>query len=434
MATPLVLPFIPALGTNAVLQSGAKLYTYEPGTTTPKSVYTNAALTVPHTNPVVADSDGRFDAIFLDPAEIYRLVLKTSADVTIDETDDFTTQDNALRTDLSDAGGAARVGRSGGGTVADGIFLAGRAAAIAGSKMQIDRLIDSAAFPLEDQASIWSGKLVTRIGLNGTFTSADGQAGSPSQTLFVRAVNNGSPGDVVGATLLSSAAANDTTVFGANILAIGTGKNNCRFVGLEVDVEPTLADTSPAAGSAGIYINVFNKVLNGAFLQTGGVSGGTFANGIILGGLATTGAGLALQSGNNADSLINTTVGTFTTNAIILGNDKARGIRLTGTGAVHGFIYNDTSNNIRLVAGAAGGFAFRNNSDTTSLASIGDSGSGGFVDLAGAGGEYRINGTKVVAARGAAVSAPAGGATIDAEARTAIGTIISRLQAHGLIA
>ncbi|MBS0502619.1 MAG: DUF2793 domain-containing protein [Proteobacteria bacterium] len=39
----------------------------------------------------------------------------------------------------------------------------------------------------------------------------------------------------------------------------------------------------------------------------------------------------------------------------------------------------------------------------------------------------------VVGARGAAVALPAGGATIDAEARTAIAAIIDRLAAHGLI-
>lgn len=45
----------------------------------------------------------------------------------------------------------------------------------------------------------------------------------------------------------------------------------------------------------------------------------------------------------------------------------------------------------------------------------------------------RIGGSQVVGARGAAVADPAGGATIDAEARTAIAAILSRLEAHGLI-
>lgn len=48
--------------------------------------------------------------------------------------------------------------------------------------------------------------------------------------------------------------------------------------------------------------------------------------------------------------------------------------------------------------------------------------------------EYRVSGTKVVGAQGAAVADASGGATIDAEARTAINTLLARLRTHGLIA
>lgn len=45
-----------------------------------------------------------------------------------------------------------------------------------------------------------------------------------------------------------------------------------------------------------------------------------------------------------------------------------------------------------------------------------------------------VAGTKVVGAQGASVADPSGGATIDSQARTAIIAVISRLEAHGLIA
>ena len=48
-------------------------------------------------------------------------------------------------------------------------------------------------------------------------------------------------------------------------------------------------------------------------------------------------------------------------------------------------------------------------------------------------GDYYHSGTQVVTSRQATVADPAGGATVDAEARTAINAIIDRLQAHGLI-
>jgi len=64
---------------------GAKLYFYQTGTTTDQTVYTTAALSTGHSQPVVADSDGFFAAIYLDPDSTvdYTIVLKDSADVTI---------------------------------------------------------------------------------------------------------------------------------------------------------------------------------------------------------------------------------------------------------------------------------------------------------------------------------------------------------------
>lgn len=57
----------------------------------------------------------------------------------------------------------------------------------------------------------------------------------------------------------------------------------------------------------------------------------------------------------------------------------------------------------------------------------------GVVDIVGTSG-LRVNGTKVIGPQEATISDPTGGATIDSQARTAINTIIDRLQAHGLIA
>jgi hypothetical protein len=59
---------------------GDLLYFYENGTSTPKVVYQDVALTTPHTNPVVASSAGLFPPIFL--AGTYRVELKSAAGVT----------------------------------------------------------------------------------------------------------------------------------------------------------------------------------------------------------------------------------------------------------------------------------------------------------------------------------------------------------------
>lgn len=63
----------------------SKLYFYQAGTTTAANVYTTAALSVAHANPVVANSSGQFANIYLNPDAGYdfKCVHKTSADVTL---------------------------------------------------------------------------------------------------------------------------------------------------------------------------------------------------------------------------------------------------------------------------------------------------------------------------------------------------------------
>lgn len=61
-----VLPRQTALDDDANPLAGALCYFYQTGTTTPQAVYSDVELTTPHSNPVVADSGGRFQKIYLD--------------------------------------------------------------------------------------------------------------------------------------------------------------------------------------------------------------------------------------------------------------------------------------------------------------------------------------------------------------------------------
>lgn len=119
-----VLPslFNPALNVDGSVEAGAKLYVYEPGTLTPKSVYSDSALSVPHANPVVADASGRFETIYIDPSDTYRFILKTFEDLTLPngDIDNYSIGgDSSLRGDLADTTGAALVGLEDGRTVQD---------------------------------------------------------------------------------------------------------------------------------------------------------------------------------------------------------------------------------------------------------------------------------------------------------------------------
>lgn len=65
MANKFVYPLFKAFSQLGALAAGYKLYSYEAGTTTPKTVYQDKALTTAHTNPIVLNSLGEA------PAEIY---------------------------------------------------------------------------------------------------------------------------------------------------------------------------------------------------------------------------------------------------------------------------------------------------------------------------------------------------------------------------
>jgi hypothetical protein len=71
--------------------AGAKAYFYRAGTTTDQSVYTDAACSVAHAQPVVADANGVFAPIYKNPAASYdyRLQLKQSDGTLIYDVDNI---------------------------------------------------------------------------------------------------------------------------------------------------------------------------------------------------------------------------------------------------------------------------------------------------------------------------------------------------------
>jgi hypothetical protein len=75
----LVSALFAANGASAA--SGAKLYAYIKGTTTPQTFYTDDALATPAVNPTIANSLGA-TVRYLDPSKAYDLVAKTSDDAT----------------------------------------------------------------------------------------------------------------------------------------------------------------------------------------------------------------------------------------------------------------------------------------------------------------------------------------------------------------
>lgn len=80
---------IPWIDANGDPYSGAKAYFFDAGTLTPMVTYTDAALSIPHDHPVVANSAGMFSAIFLVEQTTYRLRITTADDVTLWDVDNI---------------------------------------------------------------------------------------------------------------------------------------------------------------------------------------------------------------------------------------------------------------------------------------------------------------------------------------------------------
>ena len=58
--------------------AGGQLFTYVTGSTTPLPTYSDAALSIPNSNPIVADANGRFGSIFLGSSQAYKIQLFTA--------------------------------------------------------------------------------------------------------------------------------------------------------------------------------------------------------------------------------------------------------------------------------------------------------------------------------------------------------------------
>lgn len=70
---------------NGAPLAGGKIYSYYAGTTTPLATYTSDTGITAHTNPIILNAAGRVPTgeIWIESAQKYKFIVKTSADVLI---------------------------------------------------------------------------------------------------------------------------------------------------------------------------------------------------------------------------------------------------------------------------------------------------------------------------------------------------------------
>ena len=98
--------------------AGGKLYTYEAGTTIPQTAYVDNTGNTPHSNPIILDSAGRPNEIWLIDGESYKFIIKTSADVTIAMYDNIEGNGSGILSVLAAGSGASLIGYEPAGTEA----------------------------------------------------------------------------------------------------------------------------------------------------------------------------------------------------------------------------------------------------------------------------------------------------------------------------
>jgi hypothetical protein len=82
MAT-LFFPFGSSFDGNGAPRAGATISFFQTGTSTPQNTFTDSTLGTIQSNPVVADANGLFPAIYLSASFDYKAILKDSSGVTI---------------------------------------------------------------------------------------------------------------------------------------------------------------------------------------------------------------------------------------------------------------------------------------------------------------------------------------------------------------
>jgi hypothetical protein len=238
--------------------------------------------------------------------------------------------------------------------------------------MQIDHLLEdtSSGFTLQSEAGIWASQSYSYAGFSKEFTSSTvpGQGDSgPLTTLYAFANNNAATANVVALVGDAVARTSGASVFGMNLIARNdTGNTDSVLRGFEVDVEPAAGTTMSSSGAGGFF-NAFNLAMPVPVMQFGGLSGGTWANGILSSHIR--GAHYAVQSGDptTAVSFINTQYGTFSGGAIVLGTGAAQSIFSGGTiFGTNPLFYGDGSGNWILNFGS-GGLLIKNASGTNQV-------------------------------------------------------------------
>lgn len=467
----IVVPSLfPARDRNGRLVAGALMAVFQNRTTTFATVYADSALTTPLANPVVANSSGHFPIVWaqagtVEAPTLYTLAISGPGGLSIANPSVFhdwqpsldadtastalaeqaaaSAEDAylsilAMAADAPDAPSVANKVNLDAGNLSDPAqraafkagadivsFKTGPSTPVAGSRFSADWTLQLGSQDGTFQGGAWVGPVRAGTIKSKTFEGFTNTLEAPCpgdlSTVFMNGTGPNASG--VGQMAIATAMQTGDCVFGFNFLAnAGFGVSGTRLIGGEIDCQGPAGGTV-AAGSAGVYINAFNSPNMGSAIQIEGLASGYFTDGVKVGQLnPTTGAALSMSGAFTIGSLVNTSVGSYAQAGVVIGNGYGPGIQINGATTSKARIHGD--GDFLIVNILPNGLFFKDTTGTTTLGGIQNDGS--FTTQ----GNYKVAGTKVVGAQGAAVA----NATDAASAITQLNALLARMRAHGLIA
>jgi hypothetical protein len=153
MAAELItLPFRPVINLRGGLESGATLDVFATGTTTPVSVFADAALATPLTNPVVADAFGVFPTVYYDDALTVRVRVKQANGTVLNDTDPYSADPASAEASADAAAASASIAVAASGPLY-GSIAAGLAATADQDEFAVDNGDGTASIYLDNAGS-----------------------------------------------------------------------------------------------------------------------------------------------------------------------------------------------------------------------------------------------------------------------------------------
>jgi hypothetical protein len=256
------LPFRPAFDSAGITVPGSQHYFTLAGTNTPSAPFTDAALTSPHANPVIANGIGYLDPIYLDPAISYRVRIydadaEVGVAVPLEEYDPYVPAlaNSELLSDLADTTGAALIGTDAGVTVQDYIDNPGSIGPITASfaapaftnvaYYSSIQWLTNGATPGSWYSTAFAGNNATEALTSGVVvpvTATNLQTNAFASYIRSDRAKVGNGGDVAGFFFATCNATNGN-VFPLNTVANDTAGKTGQTMGIELDYNVNAADT-----------------------------------------------------------------------------------------------------------------------------------------------------------------------------------------------